>query len=237
MLNNISAQADINLKLERIMHIEHKSSITENSFNVLIPFYSKAAIKNFTFLKSYIKEGESDIIIDALNKVFDPESKEQAVYSFPTKSGLLGVHLVPIQEKDDYRKVKNTFRALASTLDKSKPSKNNYLIFDASDSIPGEIKQAMLNGLYLHDYSVGIYKSGSRDPQSKSALYIVSHENNKEDIAALTFKAQQLAISQKDIFKLVDAPSNKKSPAVLAAYRSEERRVGKECRSRWSPYH
>ena len=24
---------------------------------------------------------------------------------------------------------------------------------------------------------------------------------------------------------------------VKAAYRSEERRVGKECRSRWSPYH
>ena len=27
------------------------------------------------------------------------------------------------------------------------------------------------------------------------------------------------------------------SPAELAAHRSEERRVGKECRSRWSPYH
>ena len=25
--------------------------------------------------------------------------------------------------------------------------------------------------------------------------------------------------------------------AVLEPYRSEERRVGKECRSRWSPYH
>src|SRR5256885_3022370 len=25
--------------------------------------------------------------------------------------------------------------------------------------------------------------------------------------------------------------------AVWAAFRSEERRVGKECRSRWSPYH
>ena len=25
--------------------------------------------------------------------------------------------------------------------------------------------------------------------------------------------------------------------AGLACYRSEERRVGKECRSRWSPYH
>ena len=26
-------------------------------------------------------------------------------------------------------------------------------------------------------------------------------------------------------------------PSVLLAFRSEERRVGKECRSRWSPYH
>src|SRR3712207_7659391 len=26
-------------------------------------------------------------------------------------------------------------------------------------------------------------------------------------------------------------------PLQLLAYRSEERRVGKECRSRWSPYH
>src|SRR5256885_2915600 len=26
-------------------------------------------------------------------------------------------------------------------------------------------------------------------------------------------------------------------PAILSRYRSEERRVGKECRSRWSPYH
>src|SRR3712207_7652848 len=27
------------------------------------------------------------------------------------------------------------------------------------------------------------------------------------------------------------------NPDVQRAYRSEERRVGKECRSRWSPYH
>src|ERR1017187_8226574 len=29
----------------------------------------------------------------------------------------------------------------------------------------------------------------------------------------------------------------KVEPLSLADYRSEERRVGKECRSRWSPYH
>ena len=34
-------------------------------------------------------------------------------------------------------------------------------------------------------------------------------------------------------------PSNftKEESELIQAYRSEERRVGKECRSRWSPYH
>src|SRR3712207_9307961 len=41
----------------------------------------------------------------------------------------------------------------------------------------------------------------------------------------------------------VGSPASKKSPTVFfnkdlpAGTRSEERRVGKECRSRWSPYH
>ena len=35
-----------------------------------------------------------------------------------------------------------------------------------------------------------------------------------------------------------DAPDvDKMSDAAAIAFRSEERRVGKECRSRWSPYH
>src|SRR6266581_7941468 len=33
------------------------------------------------------------------------------------------------------------------------------------------------------------------------------------------------------------APSMPHSSKVIAPTRSEERRVGKECRSRWSPYH
>ena len=39
----------------------------------------------------------------------------------------------------------------------------------------------------------------------------------------------------------MNIPSDKKTEEILAvlpgANRSEERRVGKECRSRWSPYH
>ena len=33
------------------------------------------------------------------------------------------------------------------------------------------------------------------------------------------------------------AQQSKRTVEVLSADRSEERRVGKECRSRWSPYH
>ena len=42
---------------------------------------------------------------------------------------------------------------------------------------------------------------------------------------------KKASIDLKDIFK------NGLDLAGLATARSEERRVGKECRSRWSPYH
>src|SRR3989441_10171655 len=38
-------------------------------------------------------------------------------------------------------------------------------------------------------------------------------------------------------FKLGDTQIQLEAVTVAAATRSEERRVGKECRSRWSPYH
>src|SRR2546430_9449870 len=36
---------------------------------------------------------------------------------------------------------------------------------------------------------------------------------------------------------IISAARTPASPALAAYWRSEERRVGKECRSRWSPYH
>ena len=38
-------------------------------------------------------------------------------------------------------------------------------------------------------------------------------------------------------YKLHLMPSGILNPRTLNIIRSEERRVGKECRSRWSPYH
>ena len=46
-----------------------------------------------------------------------------------------------------------------------------------------------------------------------------------------------LAAQQTGVFELLQQlwPQPRSGPS--AAHRSEERRVGKECRSRWSPYH
>src|SRR2546426_8593288 len=53
------------------------------------------------------------------------------------------------------------------------------------------------------------------------------------------FPTGDLLMSAQDFFNNIKTKVNKGDPATLAMApsRSEERRVGKECRSRWSPYH
>ena len=50
-------------------------------------------------------------------------------------------------------------------------------------------------------------------------------------------KQEKQAIMKEYATKEGDTGSPEVQIAVLTADRSEERRVGKECRSRWSPYH
>ena len=46
-----------------------------------------------------------------------------------------------------------------------------------------------------------------------------------------------MSISQYRLAKETGIPAQRIGQIVLGKRRSEERRVGKECRSRWSPYH
>mgnify|MGYP000296629121 CR=1 FL=1 len=59
-------------------------------------------------------------------------------------------------------------------------------------------------------------------------------EISEDDLKDLTEKVQKL--TDKAIDKIDKAVENKKIGRAHP-HRSEERRVGKECRSRWSPYH
>ena len=74
-----------------------------------------------------------------------------------------------------------------------------------------------------------IERARDRYPRARSAilpaLWAVQHEQGQISPDAMTEVAGILQVTPSEV------------EAVSTFYRSEERRVGKECRSRWSPYH
>src|SRR4028119_459252 len=65
----------------------------------------------------------------------------------------------------------------------------------------------------------------------------VAREVGTEGILGGQAKVPSVAGTWKDLTDNVNFMANSLTVQVRAISRSEERRVGKECRSRWSPYH
>ena len=67
--------------------------------------------------------------------------------------------------------------------------------------------------------------------------------NNKLNLKAVAAKvgsvpsARKGGTGKKDVDALTFFGGFKEVAKLVLEFRSEERRVGKECRSRWSPYH
>src|SRR3712207_9476492 len=83
-----------------------------------------------------------------------------------------------------------------------------------------------------------------QDPATQRALSVsagpVVDEKGDFDGAVLVYKditALMSALKVKDEFVASVSHELRTPLTVVMGYRSEERRVGKECRSRWSPYH
>src|SRR2546430_8208961 len=58
--------------------------------------------------------------------------------------------------------------------------------------------------------------------------------------ASVLLRARQTAsfiVEKEEHFVLPNWPAQRSAESIVYQRRSEERRVGKECRSRWSPYH
>ena len=84
-------------------------------------------------------------------------------------------------------------------------------------------------------------KSAFPEIKSYTRLFIANDFIRKDDIQ---FKEKRLAYADAKFFRMFSIPlldGNEKTalvePNTVVISRSEERRVGKECRSRWSPYH
>ena len=74
------------------------------------------------------------------------------------------------------------------------------------------------------------------EPQASIFDSVTKALGNDEDAARRVMLNPNLAKGFKD-GKPVNKESKKDGQDTCGSGRSEERRVGKECRSRWSPYH
>ena len=80
--------------------------------------------------------------------------------------------------------------------------------------------------------SVKDITKGSMFPPSVGGAQTV---NKDADLKFIIYRANFAASSATAVFKDANPPVKLLGNNPL--YRSEERRVGKECRSRWAPYH
>src|SRR3712207_9549782 len=88
-----------------------------------------------------------------------------------------------------------------------------------------------LKPLYIVDtHTHADHISGARELKAKTVGKVVMHEKAPSSAVDLRLEdGDRLWLSDELSLKVLHTPGHAK--------RSEERRVGKECRSRWSPYH
>ena len=108
----------------------------------------------------------------------------------------------------------------------------------------GEDLSRAVRTLFVKLYDDGLIYRGKRlvnwDPVLKTAISDLEVENREENghmyhvrypfVAGQRLDGQYMHIA-------TTRPETILADGALATTRSEERRVGKECRSRWSPYH
>ena len=85
-----------------------------------------------------------------------------------------------------------------------------------------------------------VYASLQKSSPLKNNLEVIVVDNDSQDNSAATLKAlsypgYKFVVSRQNLG--FAGGNNLGFKKATGAERSEERRVGKECRSRWSPYH
>ena len=102
-----------------------------------------------------------------------------------------------------------------------KKQKNNFEIF--SNIISSQIK--------IHKKWGGVYPALAKREHQKNLVPVLIKALKKSNL--LKIKKKQIPNSKLENLNSI----LEREPELLKQIRSEERRVGKECRSRWSPYH
>ena len=94
------------------------------------------------------------------------------------------------------------------------------------------------NGLDLpHVNTIIVYRSNLFSLATLYQLKGRVGRSSKRGYAYMTYKENELKDNGKKRLSIINSTDSLGSGFNIASQRSEERRVGKECRSRWSPYH
>src|SRR5258707_9547807 len=82
-----------------------------------------------------------------------------------------------------------------------------------------------------------VWAAGLDDISNRDAINGLKEALTRGSHAAVARLGVENGFFGNDRVKIPLPPSLRRLEAVTRSIRSEERRVGKECRSRWSPYH
>src|SRR2546426_11379561 len=124
------------------------------------------------------------------------------------------------------------------------------LHFDALPPLNALVNRGLLDGLGLageefHDESrgLGLIRLCPGRPRRDPTRLAVQLERDLQEVVPVALNARQRSVAfgalqdERGVNRAEDRRGAEDVVSVLAGGRSEERRVGKECRSRWSPYH
>src|SRR3712207_8165453 len=103
--------------------------------------------------------------------------------------------------------------------------------------LPNGLKVASREMPGIETAAVGLYaEAGSRHEPARlnGIAHLFEHMVFK---GAGGRSAREISEAIEDVGGDLNAATDREGTSFTASVRSEERRVGKECRSRWSPYH
>ena len=89
---------------------------------------------------------------------------------------------------------------------------------------------------FAQGFSAAGVEAGISAVEGKKDLALVVN-NGPLDMAAGVFTSNRFCAAPVQWTRKIVADGHVKAVILNSGGRSEERRVGKECRSRWSPYH
>ena len=170
------------------------------------------------------------IPLEVLEDDFKAEHKESHTLYFQEQDTSKRIVLLGLGKQPGFKEIISAFRSFSHRRKTPlPPSTGISFIFGNAEHASAQWVEAAVNGLLLGNYEIGLYKTkvDNKTSLANPDLNVQIFVEQKQQPAAQKAidKGIGIAATQMEIFDLVNAPSNKKTPQTLAdwALKSGER--------------